>query len=164
LAGVHPLRGPNLDFFGPRFLALSDTYDLKLRHVAHKAWAEVVGGSLKMNEGVYAFVSGPTYTFRPRTLITLGVDMVGMSTVPEVIVARHSNIRVLGMSLITNAVVVDPGPRGDDPTLAETGETELDEVLAEGKANHDEVLGNSCLAAEKITKLVIKIVEMEMSK
>ncbi|KAE8451831.1 hypothetical protein EG329_002671 [Mollisiaceae sp. DMI_Dod_QoI] len=165
LAGIHPLRGPNLDFFGPRFLALSDAYDLKLRRVAYKAWAEGVGGASKMDEGVYAFVSGPTYETRAesRMLRALGADMVGMSTVPEVIVARHSNIRVLAMSLITNAVVVDPGPRGDDPTLAETGESELDEVLAEGKATHDEVLENSSLVAEKIKKLVIKIVEMEMS-
>lgn len=85
-----------------------------------------------------------------RMLAKLGADLVGMSTVPEIIAARHCGIRVLAMSLVTNSAVLDPGPRGDDPRLEGVGMEELLQVLDAGKANHEEVLETSKGAAEEI--------------
>lgn len=70
----------------------------------------------------------------------LGADVVGMSTVPEIVVARHCGIRVLALSLVTNCAVLSPVPRGDDRLLQGKGVEELDAILQEGKANHEEVL------------------------
>ncbi|KAE9374883.1 purine nucleoside phosphorylase I, inosine and guanosine-specific [Stipitochalara longipes BDJ] len=169
LSGVNPLRGPNLDDFGPRFIALSDAYDLELRRAAHLAWKDLSKDRSKqmvMHEGVYAFVGGPNYETRAecRMLSTLGADLVGMSTVPEIIVARHSGVRVLAMSLVTNVVVMDPGPRGDAILLAESNEAELSDMLKEGKADHEDVLEASRNAAQEIKNLIVKIVEVEASK
>lgn len=155
MAGLNPLRGPNLDSFGTRFIALSDAYDLELRRAAHLAWKELSKEGSKamvMHEGVYAYVGGPNYETRAecRMLALLGADLVGMSTVPEIIVARHCNIRVLALSLVTNTVVKEPGPRGDDASLSEVGTETLGNALAEGKASHDEVLTASHNAADEI--------------
>jgi purine-nucleoside phosphorylase len=73
-------------------------------------------------------------------LLKLGADLVGISTVPEVIIARHCDERVLALSPVTNRAIVDSGPRGDDPKLVEGGLKELSGQLQEGKANHGEVL------------------------
>lgn len=75
-----------------------------------------------------------------RMLRTLGADVVGMSTVPEIVVARHSGIRVLAFSLVTNSAVLEAGPRGDDEALQSMSKEELDEHLGKGKASHQEVL------------------------
>lgn len=102
LMGAHPLRGPNDDTLGPRFPDMTAAYDPDLRQLAHDA-ARTLG--LTLREGVYAAMAGPSYETpaEVRMLATLGADAVGMSTVPEVLVARHGGMRVLGLSCIANA-------------------------------------------------------------
>ncbi len=101
MTAQNPLIGPNLDAFGPRFPDMSCAFDKELRALAHEC-ANEQGFALR--EGVYAQMTGPTYEtpVEIRMLRTLGADAVGMSTVPEVIVARHGGMRVLGISCITN--------------------------------------------------------------
>ena len=101
LTGQNPLIGANLDAFGPRFLDMSCAFDKELRALAH-ACAKDLGMTLR--EGVYAQMTGPCYETPAeiRMLRVLGADAVGMSTVPEVIVARHGGMKVLGISCITN--------------------------------------------------------------
>lgn len=109
LAGQNPLRGPNDELFGPRFPDMTEAYDLELRQLAHQI---AVAMNLTLREGVYAFVGGPSYETPAelRFLRAVGADAVGMSTVPEVVVARHAGMRVLGISTITNMAVPDPTP------------------------------------------------------
>lgn len=101
LTAQNPLIGPNLDAFGPRFPDMSCAFDKELRVLAHACAGEQ---GFALREGVYAQMTGPTYETPAeiRMLRTLGADAVGMSTVPEVIVARHGGMRVLGISCITN--------------------------------------------------------------
>jgi len=104
MAGQSPLVGPNEPELGVRFLDMLGAYDADLRAMAHRA-AREQGFSLR--EGVYAMVGGPAYETMAeiRFLQRAGADAVGMSTVPEVIVARHERMRVLGVSAITNMAV-----------------------------------------------------------
>ncbi|CAG8959530.1 hypothetical protein HYFRA_00001431 [Hymenoscyphus fraxineus] len=158
LAGLSPLRGPNLDDFGTRFLALTNAYDLDLRHKAHLAWAKC-NQVKKLNEGVYAFAAGPCYETRAETrmLSMLGGDLVGMSTVPEVIVARHAGMRVFGVSIVTNSALHDPPPLGSDPDV-EAHVT--NKAMEAGSASHTEVLAATHTVADDIRELIVKLVEL----
>ena len=102
LQGVSPLSGPNEGGFGPRFPDMSTAYDKKFRELT-LADGRLLG--INLGEGVYAAVAGPGYETpaEVRYLRSIGADLVGMSTVPEVIAARHSGLRVLGISCVTNA-------------------------------------------------------------
>jgi len=102
LQGTNPLIGPNDDRFGPRFPDMSAAYDKKFREITI---SEATRLGAAMLEGVYAALSGPSYETPAeiRYLQAIGADLVGMSTVPEVIAARHSGLRVLGISCVTNA-------------------------------------------------------------
>jgi purine-nucleoside phosphorylase len=102
LQGANPLTGPNDNRFGPRFPDMTLAYDRRFREIAVGAGNR---NGIGLYEGVYAAVAGPSYETPAeiRFLQTIGADLVGMSTVPEVIVARHSGLRVLGISCVTNA-------------------------------------------------------------
>ncbi|MDR3052057.1 MAG: purine-nucleoside phosphorylase [Oscillospiraceae bacterium] len=121
LAANNPLIGPNLDAFGPRFPDVSRAYDPKLQQLALSS-AEALGITLR--QGIYAWLTGPSFETPAeiRMLRGLGADAVGMSTVPEVIVARHSGMRVLGLSCITNmaAGILDQPLNHEE--VMETGE------------------------------------------
>ncbi len=136
LAGANPLVGPNDERLGERFPPLARAYDAQLRALAHRvagAWPEIA-----LHEGVYAMVGGPSYETGAelRFLRAIGADAVGMSTEPEVVVARHMGMRVLGLSLITNTATGD----------------ETEEV------KHAEVLSTADAARPKFATLVRGIV------
>src|SRR5215468_10785667 len=101
LLGANPLTGPNEDRWGPRFVEQSSVYDPALRNRLNEA---ARSSGIGLLEGVYAAVPGPTYETLAeiRWLRTIGADAVGMSTVPEAIVARHMGLRVAGISMLTN--------------------------------------------------------------
>ena len=100
-SGTNPLIGPNLDEFGPRFPDMSDVYTRELREKLRPLAAQA---GLELREGVYMMYSGPSYETPAeiRAFRALGADAVGMSTVPEAIIARHCGMRVMGVSCITN--------------------------------------------------------------
>ena len=101
LTGKNPLRGPNMDEFGPRFPDMTRAFDPALREAALERAREL---GIPLNQGIYTWWNGPAYETPAeiRMIRTLGGDAVGMSTVPETIVARHCGMRVLGISAITN--------------------------------------------------------------
>ncbi len=101
LQGTNPLVGPNDDSLGPRFPDMSDAYSAEYRAIARQVAQE---SGIELNEGVYAALLGPNYETPAeiRYLRTIGADLVGMSTVPEVIAARHMGIKVLAISCVTN--------------------------------------------------------------
>ncbi len=136
LAGANPLMGPNDQRLGERFPPLAGAYDPALRALARSIAATQPGTTL--HEGVYVMVAGPSYETGAelKFLRAIGADAVGMSTVPEVVVARHMHMRVLGLSLITNSA---------------TGE-ETEEV------NHAEVLAVAGAARLRFAALVRGIV------
>jgi purine-nucleoside phosphorylase len=131
LSGDNPLRGPNLDRFGPRFVAMTDAFDPELGEKARRA---ATRAEVTLREGVYLMLSGPSYETRAelRMLRTLGADAVGMSTVPEVLVARHHGVRVLGFSLITNKATPE----------------------MEGEVTHEEVLAMGPIGAARLLALL----------
>jgi purine-nucleoside phosphorylase len=106
MSGLNPLMGPNLDELGPRFPDMSQAYDKELSAIARKVAQEQ---SITLRKGVYCGLSGPSFESPAdlRFLRLAGSDAVGMSTVPEVIVARHGGLRVLGLSGISNKANLD---------------------------------------------------------
>ncbi|MDM8528551.1 purine-nucleoside phosphorylase [Anaerolineales bacterium HSG24] len=134
--GSNPLSGPNLAEFGPRFPSMTRAYDRELKSLAQRVAAEQ---SITLHEGVYMSLAGPVFETPAEISFfdTIGVDAVGMSTVPEVIVANHSGMRVLGISSITNVAIRNPD------TDAET--------------THQEVLDTGKIIVPKLIKLLKEI-------
>jgi purine-nucleoside phosphorylase len=123
MAGANPLFGPNDPSLGPRFPDMSQAYDPVLRQMAREVARE---NELPLHEGVYVSLAGPSFETPAdlRFLRQIGADAVGMSTVPEVIVARHGGMKVMGVSGISNVALVEPTP---------DQETSHEEVLATGQ-------------------------------
>ena len=121
LQGTSPLVGPNDDSLGPRFPDMTDAYDADLRRRAHQAAARL---GIELHEGVYAAWLGPAYETPAeiRFVSAIGADLVGMSTVPEVLAARHMGMRCLALSCVTNmAAGLGPG-KIDHEEVLEVGE------------------------------------------
>jgi purine-nucleoside phosphorylase len=120
VAGHHPLRGENDDRLGPRFPPMVGAFDAELARLAHEV-ADEQGTTLR--SGIYAMVAGPSFESGAelRMLRIWGADTVGMSTAPEVVVARHMGMRVLGISLVTNLALPDGAPANHAEVL-EAGE------------------------------------------
>ncbi|XP_031705415.1 purine nucleoside phosphorylase 4a [Anarrhichthys ocellatus] len=139
LVGLNPLTGPNDDKFGPRFPAMSACYDKDLRCLAMDI-AKQLGVSGLMQEGVYAMVGGPNFESiaEAKLLHRLGVDAVGMSTAPEVVVATHCGLRVFGLSLITNKVVKS--------------------YVDSDSVNHEDVLEVGRLRSQTVQQLVTEMI------
>lgn len=134
----NPLIGPNLDEFGPRFPDMTCAYDLKLQ-----ALAEEICGQLEIpvKKGVYFGSTGPSYETpaEVRFFHTVGADLVGMSTIPEVIVARHCGIKVFGMSVVTNI----------------SNFLNLEKNYNDG----DDVVKQADMAADRMTELFTRMIE-----
>ena len=120
MMGFNPLIGPNMDELGPRFPDMSQAYDRKLSTIARQAAKE---GKIDLREGVYAGLSGPSFEGPAdlRFLRAVGADAVGMSTVSEVIVARHGGTRVLGISGISNKANLDGNTATSHEEVLEAG-------------------------------------------
>jgi purine-nucleoside phosphorylase len=134
LSGDNPLAGPNLDRLGPRFVSMTDALDADLRARARAAAARA---GVALREGIYLMLAGPSYETRAelRMLRTLGADAVGMSTVPEVLVARHMGVRVLGFSLVTNKATPE----------------------MEGEVTHEEVLAMGPIGAARLLSVLAEL-------
>ncbi|TCT12231.1 purine-nucleoside phosphorylase [Natranaerovirga pectinivora] len=137
MTGNNPLIGKNIDEFGPRFPDMSSAYDKELIELANKV-AKALGIELK--EGIYTGIAGPYYYSKAelRMLIKIGGDAIGMSTVPETIIANHTGIRVLGISCITDSA---------NPDIMHS-------------PNHDEIVK----VAEKTKPIFIKLVKEIINK
>ena len=127
LQGANPLVGPNEESLGPRFPDMTEAYSVRLRQIARETAAEL---GIPVAEGVYAAMLGPSYETPAeiRFLRIICADLVGMSTVPEVIAARHMGLSVLAISCVTNmAAGLAPGPLSHREVL-ETGEIVRDRL------------------------------------
>ena len=120
LQGSNPLIGPNDDELGPRFPDMSDAYSIEYRTIAHGVAA---GLGIPMHEGVYAALTGPSYETPAeiRYLRTIGADLVGMSTAPEVIMANYLGMKVLAISCVTNMAAGILKQKIDHEEVLETG-------------------------------------------
>lgn len=128
MAGATPLKGPNIVEIGPRFPDMGQAYDRELSNLARSIAGEK---GLTLREGVYVSLAGPTFETPAdlRFLRTAGVDAVGMSTVPEVIVARHGSTRVLGFSGISNKANLDGDTLTTHEEVLEAGEIIVPKLL-----------------------------------
>lgn len=133
MAGANPLRGPNDPELGPRFLDMSTAYDSELRRLALDV---AVAEGIAMHQGIYVGLAGPTFESPAeiRFLRLIGGDAVGMSTTSETVVARHSGLRVLGISGISNVAI--------------------DQLDSTSQASHEEVLEAGKLLAPRMTAVV----------
>ncbi len=131
MAGPNPLRGPNMEEFGTRFPDMSQAYDRELIKITQSVAKEL---DITLYEGIYVCLAGPTFETPAdlRFLLNAGVDAVGMSTVPEVIVANHGGQRVLGISGITNS----------------------SNLYGEAETTHEEVIETGKLLAPKMMELI----------
>jgi purine-nucleoside phosphorylase len=129
MSGLSPLRGPNLDELGPRFPDMSQAYDRELLALARQAAREA---GILVQEGVYAGLAGPSFETPAdlRFLRLIGADAVGMSTVPEVTVARHGGTRVLGISGISNKANLDGNTSTSHEEVLEAGQRIVPKLLA----------------------------------
>jgi xanthosine phosphorylase len=136
MMGVNPLTGLNDDAIGPRFVGLGDAYDLDLRA---KLRAAAAAERVDLSEGVYLAVGGPSFETPAeiRAFKILGADAVGMSTVPEVIVARHCGLRVAAVSAITN----------------------LAEGLGDEVLTHEHTLASAAIAAQDLQRVLTRFVQ-----
>jgi purine-nucleoside phosphorylase len=136
MAGLNPLRGPNIDMLGERFPDMSQAYDRNLMTLAREASRSA---GVPLRDGVYIGLSGPSFETPAdlRFLRDIGADSVGMSTVPEVIVARHARIRVLGLSGISNKANLD----GDTITT------------------HEEVLQAGLILVPKLKQIILGVLQ-----
>jgi xanthosine phosphorylase len=135
LTGMNLLIGPNDDALGPRFPALRDAYDPKLRETLNESARAL---EIPLAEGVYLAVSGPSFETPAeiRAYRTLGADAVGMSTVQETILARHCGLRVAAISVITN----------------------LAEGMSDEELSHEQTLRAAGLGAEDLTRLLLDVI------
>lgn len=138
MTGNNPLFGPNDESFGPRFPDMSQAYDPELRRMAREVARE---NEIPLHEGVYASLGGPSFETPAeiRFLRTIGADAVGMSTAPEVVVARHGGTRVLGISGISNVLVA--------------------EVSAGHETTHEEVLAAGQQIVPRLTKVICGVLD-----
>lgn len=136
LTGKNPLMGDNIDELGPRFPDASGIYTKRLRDIAHKHAKTL---NLNIREGVYAWWTGPSYETPAeiKMIRTLGADAVGMSTVPESLVASHMGMEVLGISCLTN----------------------MASGILDQKLSHQEVIDVASDVNESFSKLVTKIIK-----
>ncbi len=132
-SGLNPLKGQNDENFGVRFPDMTFAYDRALQKLAHSVAREE---GIDLREGVYTWLSGPNFETPAeiRMFYRLGSDAVGMSTVPSVLVARHADMRVLGISTITNVAPHYPSP--------------------DHETTHDEVIETGKIVVPKLTKLL----------
>ena len=166
MGGANPLIGKNIDELGPRFPATSDAYDYRLRVDAIKAAIQEGLSTDILREGTYTFVTGPSFETRAEARFlrdAVGADCVGMSTVPEVVAARHCSMKVLGLSLITNMVSVG---KGRSALLQARWEAEMEHSSGRNTppvsvnddelklANHEEVLATSNVRSDEMQRLI----------
>lgn len=138
MAGANPLRGPNLDEFGPRFPAANRIYTPRLRTLAQGVAAMV---AVPLRRGVYLQLSGPNFESpaEVRMLHRLGADAVGMSTAAEAMVAHHAGMEVLGLSTITNVAI--------------------DQLESTGQPTHEEVIEAGKVIVPRLTALLLGVLE-----